>query len=244
MTLQTLLYDICCYTTFITFPFQRPRKCCHCGFIWSCFGSLIYSIFYLFFYLSICHFCFWFILVRYCYLKLLLYPNVYFICFFSPLLLILLTLIYLCGELSNPTSFCYGTIPVQDDAAPGTQEYIMLRQDSIHSADIRSKGSPFRAKCHEIFCCPLKQVVHKESSEPEGLFAPPSHFVTPSFSHLSLFSFPLYGLISFSASRLSLYSLLLYWAVSAVFQPCPQHVKLCSSVMACVCFIKTVGGNS
>uniref|UniRef100_A0A674MBG8 Fibroblast growth factor n=1 Tax=Takifugu rubripes TaxID=31033 RepID=A0A674MBG8_TAKRU len=56
---------------------------------------------------------------------------------------------------------------VQDDAAPGTQEYIMLRQDSIHSADIRSKGSPFRAKCHEIFCCPLKQVVHKESSEPE-----------------------------------------------------------------------------
>lgn len=61
---------------------------------------------------------------------------------------------------------------VQDDAAPGTQEYIMLRQDSIHSADIRSKGSPFRAKCHEIFCCPLKQVVHKESTEPEGLFAP------------------------------------------------------------------------
>ncbi|XP_062332291.1 fibroblast growth factor 13a isoform X2 [Osmerus eperlanus] len=56
---------------------------------------------------------------------------------------------------------------VQDDAAPGTQEYIMLRQDSIHSADIRSKGSPFRAKCHEIFCCPLKQAIHKESSEPE-----------------------------------------------------------------------------
>ncbi|KAG5263364.1 hypothetical protein AALO_G00264040 [Alosa alosa] len=56
---------------------------------------------------------------------------------------------------------------VQDDAAPGTQEYIMLRQDSIHSADIRSKGSPFRAKCHEIFCCPLKQATLKESSEPE-----------------------------------------------------------------------------
>uniref|UniRef100_A0A3Q3VM12 Fibroblast growth factor n=1 Tax=Mola mola TaxID=94237 RepID=A0A3Q3VM12_MOLML len=55
----------------------------------------------------------------------------------------------------------------QDDAAPGTQEYIMLRQDSIHSADIRSKGSPFRAKCHEIFCCPLKQAVHKENAEPE-----------------------------------------------------------------------------
>lgn len=48
----------------------------------------------------------------------------------------------------------------------------MLRQDSIHSADIRSKGSPFRAKCHEIFCCPLKQVAHKENAEPEGLFAP------------------------------------------------------------------------
>ncbi|KAI9514642.1 hypothetical protein NQZ68_031529 [Dissostichus eleginoides] len=57
---------------------------------------------------------------------------------------------------------------VQDDAAPGTQEYIMLRQDSIHSADIRSKGSPFRAKCHEIFCCPLKQAIHKDNSEPEA----------------------------------------------------------------------------
>lgn len=81
-----------------------------------------------------------------------------------------------CGELSNPSSFCYGTTTVQDDAAPGTQEYIMLRQDSIHSADIRSKGSPFRAKCHEIFCCPLKQAVHKESTEPEGLFTTPPCF--------------------------------------------------------------------
>lgn len=85
-------------------------------------------------------------------------------------------LLYVCGEPSNPSSFCYGTTAVQDDAAPGTQEYIMLRQDSIHSADIRSKGSPFRAKCHEIFCCPLKQAVHKESAEPEGLFAPPPCF--------------------------------------------------------------------
>uniref|UniRef100_A0A3Q4N852 Fibroblast growth factor 13-like n=1 Tax=Neolamprologus brichardi TaxID=32507 RepID=A0A3Q4N852_NEOBR len=64
----------------------------------------------------------------------------------------------------------------QDDAAPGTQEYIMLRQDSIHSADIRSKGSPFRAKCHEIFCCPLKQAVHKESAEPEEHFTPECKF--------------------------------------------------------------------
>ncbi|XP_064206730.1 fibroblast growth factor 13 isoform X5 [Anguilla rostrata] len=56
---------------------------------------------------------------------------------------------------------------VQDDDAPGTQEYIMLRQDSIHSVDIRKKESPFRAKCHEIFCCPLKQVVLKEHAEPE-----------------------------------------------------------------------------
>ncbi|XP_064206728.1 fibroblast growth factor 13 isoform X3 [Anguilla rostrata] len=55
----------------------------------------------------------------------------------------------------------------QDDDAPGTQEYIMLRQDSIHSVDIRKKESPFRAKCHEIFCCPLKQVVLKEHAEPE-----------------------------------------------------------------------------
>lgn len=83
----------------------------------------------------------------------------------------------------TPTSFCCGTTAVQDDAAPGTQEYIMLRQDSIHSADIRSKGSPFRAKCHEIFCCPLKQAVHKESSEPEGLSA------TPLFLSFSFFSF-------------------------------------------------------
>lgn len=88
----------------------------------------------------------------------------------------LVVLLFLCGKHSNPSSFCYGTAAVQDDAAPGTQEYIMLRQDSIHSADIRSKGSPFRAKCHEIFCCPLKQVVLKENAEPEGLFATPSCF--------------------------------------------------------------------
>lgn len=105
-------------------------------------------------------------------------------------LLLLFFCLFLCGELSNPSSFCYGTTAVQDDAAPGTQEYIMLRQDSIHSADIRSKGSPFRAKCHEIFCCPLKQVVHKESAEPEGLFAPPPCFdllmplVSPAHSRL------------------------------------------------------------
>ncbi len=40
-------------------------------------------------------------------------------------------------------SFCYGPTAVQDDAAPGTQEYIMLRQDSIHSADIRVKAPLF-----------------------------------------------------------------------------------------------------
>lgn len=155
-----------------------------------------------------------------------------------PFLFLLFTLVYLCGELSNPSSFCYGTIAVQDDAAPGTQEYIMLRQDSIHSADIRSKGSPFRAKCHEIFCCPLKQVVHKESSEPEGLFTPPPHFNTPQpLSSLSLLLW--YGLISFSASRLSLSSLLLYWTVSAVFLPLPSLcVRLCNNVQACVCFSK------
>ncbi|KAL6039058.1 hypothetical protein STEG23_008283, partial [Scotinomys teguina] len=54
-----------------------------------------------------------------------------------------------------------------DDAPPGTQEYIMLRQDSIQSAELKKKESPFRAKCHEIFCCPLKQVHHKENTEPE-----------------------------------------------------------------------------
>lgn len=96
---------------------------------------------------------------------------------FSLLLLLFSLISRVCGELSNPTSFCCGTTAVQDDAAPGTQEYIMLRQDSIHSADIRSKGSPFRAKCHEIFCCPLKQAVHKESAEPEGLSATPLCFL-------------------------------------------------------------------
>ena len=93
------------------------------------------------------------------------------LCFCHVFLLLLFSFVSVCGEPSNPSSFCYGTTAVQDDAAPGTQEYIMLRQDSIHSADIRSKGSPFRAKCHEIFCCPLKQVVLKENAEPEGLFA-------------------------------------------------------------------------
>lgn len=46
----------------------------------------------------------------------------------------------------------------------------MLRQDSIQSAELKKKESPFRAKCHEIFCCPLKQVHHKENTEPEGLW--------------------------------------------------------------------------
>lgn len=45
----------------------------------------------------------------------------------------------------------------------------MLRQDSIQSAELKKKESPFRAKCHEIFCCPLKQVHLKENTEPEGL---------------------------------------------------------------------------
>uniref|UniRef100_A0A8C0ZKS3 Fibroblast growth factor n=1 Tax=Cyanistes caeruleus TaxID=156563 RepID=A0A8C0ZKS3_CYACU len=59
------------------------------------------------------------------------------------------------------------TETVMDDAPPGTQEYIMLRQDSIQSAELKKKESPFRAKCHEIFCCPLKQVHLKENTEPE-----------------------------------------------------------------------------
>lgn len=63
-----------------------------------------------------------------------------------------------------------------DDAPPGTQEYIMLRQDSIQSAELKKKESPFRAKCHEIFCCPLKQVHLKENTEPEGLWHSGSMF--------------------------------------------------------------------
>lgn len=144
-------------------------------------------------------------------------------------------LLYVCGEPSNPSSFCYGTTAVQDDAAPGTQEYIMLRQDSIHSADIRSKGSPFRAKCHEIFCCPLKQAVHKESAEPEGLFAPPPCFdllmllvsphpppPTPTLVLFSPLSHILCELIVPLPSKLSSLSFLSHflesiWCVSAPF---------------------------
>ncbi|ETE64056.1 Fibroblast growth factor 13, partial [Ophiophagus hannah] len=54
-----------------------------------------------------------------------------------------------------------------DDSSPGTQEYIMLRQDSIQSTELKKRQSPFRTKCHEIFCCPLKQVHLKENTEPE-----------------------------------------------------------------------------
>ncbi|XP_067853428.1 fibroblast growth factor 13a isoform X2 [Heptranchias perlo] len=56
---------------------------------------------------------------------------------------------------------------VLDGAASGTQDYYVLHRDSIQSADVKKKESPFRAKCHEIFCCPLKQVHHKENTEPE-----------------------------------------------------------------------------
>lgn len=98
-------------------------------------------------------------------------PFIYFCYCIGILLLFSSFLIFCMLSFLTQRSFCYGTTAVQDDAAPGTQEYIMLRQDSIHSADIRSKGSPFRAKCHEIFCCPLKQVVLKESAVPEGLSA-------------------------------------------------------------------------
>lgn len=72
----------------------------------------------------------------------------------------------------------------------------MLRQDSIQSADLKKKESPFRAKCHEIFCCPLKQVHHKENTEPEGLctmdpcyvrFFPPFFFLYCSCPYLVLY---------------------------------------------------------
>ncbi|KAI4545101.1 hypothetical protein MG293_005367 [Ovis ammon polii] len=68
---------------------------------------------------------------------------------------------------------------ILDDAPPGTQEYIMLRQDSIQSAELKKKESPFRAKCHEIFCCPLKQVHHKEHTEPEACKCGRKSFLGP-----------------------------------------------------------------
>lgn len=88
---------------------------------------------------------------------------------------------------SNLSSFCYVVTTVLDDAPPGTQEYIMLRQDSIQSAELKKKESPFRAKCHEIFCCPLKQVHHKENTEPEGLCATDACFACFLFFFLFLF---------------------------------------------------------
>lgn len=88
---------------------------------------------------------------------------------------------------SNLSSFCYVVTTVLDDAPPGTQEYIMLRQDSIQSAELKKKESPFRAKCHEIFCCPLKQVHHKENTEPEGLCTTDACFCL--FSLILSFSF-------------------------------------------------------
>ncbi|MXQ98825.1 hypothetical protein E5288_WYG009907 [Bos mutus] len=76
---------------------------------------------------------------------------------------------------------CYTkyNLDVLDDAPPGTQEYIMLRQDSIQSAELKKKESPFRAKCHEIFCCPLKQVHHKEHTEPEACKCGRKSFLGP-----------------------------------------------------------------
>ncbi|XP_078067870.1 fibroblast growth factor 13a isoform X1 [Mustelus asterias] len=56
---------------------------------------------------------------------------------------------------------------VLDDAASDTQDYYVLHRDSIQSSDVKKKESPFRAKCHEIFCCPLKQVNHKENTDLE-----------------------------------------------------------------------------
>lgn len=88
---------------------------------------------------------------------------------------------------SNLSSFCYVVTTVLDDAPPGTQEYIMLRQDSIQSAELKKKESPFRAKCHEIFCCPLKQVHHKENTEPEGLCSTDACFACFLFFFLFLF---------------------------------------------------------
>uniref|UniRef100_A0A8C6YD76 Uncharacterized protein n=1 Tax=Naja naja TaxID=35670 RepID=A0A8C6YD76_NAJNA len=35
---------------------------------------------------------------------------------------------------------------VMDDTSPGTQEYIMLRQDSIQSTELKKRQSPFRTK--------------------------------------------------------------------------------------------------
>lgn len=70
----------------------------------------------------------------------------------------------------------------------------MLRQDSIQSADLKKKESPFRAKCHEIFCCPLKQVHHKENTEPEGLCTMDPCYVrlpSPPFFFLSTVRVPI-----------------------------------------------------
>lgn len=77
-----------------------------------------------------------------------------------------------------------------DDASPGTQEYIMLRQDSIQSTELKKRQSPFRTKCHEIFCCPLKQVHLKENTEPEGLCSMHLPLLLPFLLFFFLFGFP------------------------------------------------------
>ncbi len=107
---------------------------------------------------------------HYYYLVVVIYALSLFFVYFSHCVELVL-LLWALSPFLTLRSFCYGPTAVQDDAAPGTQEYIMLRQDSIHSADIRGKGSPFRAKCHEIFCCTLKQVILKDNSDSEGLCA-------------------------------------------------------------------------
>lgn len=75
---------------------------------------------------------------------------------------------------ANLSSFCCVKTTVRDAALPDTQEYYALHRDSIQSTDVKKKESPFRAKCHEIFCCPLKQVNHNENTDLEGLSAAPS----------------------------------------------------------------------
>lgn len=104
--------------------------------------------------------------------ELIYFSRFFFLCFF---------LCFCFPFRSNLSSFYYVVTTVMDDAPPGTQEYIMLRQDSIQSTELKKKESPFRAKCHEIFCCPLKQVHLKENAEPEGLCTTRSMFVLSVF---------------------------------------------------------------
>uniref|UniRef100_A0AAY4B041 Fibroblast growth factor n=1 Tax=Denticeps clupeoides TaxID=299321 RepID=A0AAY4B041_9TELE len=52
------------------------------------------------------------------------------------------------------------------DDSSCTQDYFILREDSLQSMSVIDKDYDFHAKCHEIFCCPLALIIIRESKTP------------------------------------------------------------------------------